>query len=85
MQPTAASGSPSNGVSSSDAGRMPPSGPPICTALIARPSTSPPATSSHRSRTVTPNGTSTTPGRANRSLKQTSLLPPYPLSGLRSR
>ena len=41
---------------------MPPSGPPICTALIARPSTRPPATSSHSSRTVTPNGTSTTPG-----------------------
>ena len=38
----------SNGVSSSDAGRMPPSGPPICTALIARPSTRPPATSSQQ-------------------------------------
>ena len=36
----------------------PPSGPPICSALIVRPSTRPPATSSHSSRSVIPNGTS---------------------------
>ena len=52
MQPTAASSSKSNGVSSSDAGRIPPSGPPICSALIACPSRRPPARSSHSSRIV---------------------------------
>ena len=39
MQPSAASSSKSKGVSSSEPGRMPASGPPICSALIARPST----------------------------------------------
>ncbi len=37
-------------VSSRCAGRIPPSGPPICTALIVRPSRRPPASSSHSSR-----------------------------------
>ncbi len=84
MQPTSASAVKSNSVSSRDAGRIPPSGPPIWSALSSWPSTMPPATSSHSSRTVMPKRTSYTPGRRNRSLKQTSLVPGV-ASGLRSR
>ena len=46
MQPSAASSSKSKGVSSCPAGRIPPSGPPIWSALIACPSRSPPPSSS---------------------------------------
>ena len=58
MQPCAASSSKSKGVSSSDPGRIPPSGPPIWSALIARPSTSPPPISSQISRIGVPKRTS---------------------------
>ncbi len=58
MQPTLARSSKSKGVSSSEAGRIPPSGPPICSALIVCPSRRPPARSSHSSRIVVPNATS---------------------------
>src|SRR5512136_1246212 len=43
------------------AGRQPPDGPPVCTALIERPSIPPPPMPSIRSRNFKPNGTSTRP------------------------
>ena len=75
MQPSAASSAKSNGVSSFEAGRMPASGPPICSALISVPSTGPPATSSQSARSEVPKRTSYTPGLRKRSLKQTSFEP----------
>ena len=57
MQPSAASGvEVERPCRASRPGRMPPSGPPICSALIVRPSRMPPARSSHSSRIVIPNG-----------------------------
>ncbi len=58
MQPSAASSSKSNGVSSLDAGRIPPSGPPIWTALIEWPSRRPPPSDSQISLTGVPKRTS---------------------------
>ena len=56
MQPSAASASKSKRVSSFQDGRIPPSGPPICTALM--PPGMPPARPSQSSRTVSPKHTS---------------------------
>ena len=75
MQPSAASSSKSNGVSSFEPGRMPPSGPPICTALISWPSLRPPPSSLQISATGVPKRTSYMPGRSKRSLRHTSLVP----------
>ncbi len=82
MQPSAASASKSNAVSSFHDGRIPPSGPPIWTALMPPPM--PPARPSQSSLRGTPKRTSYTPGEAKRSLKQTSL-EPAEAPGLRSR
>ncbi len=49
------------GVSNSSAGRHPPLGPPICTALVGTPPWHPPPISLTSSPTVRPNGTSTRP------------------------
>ncbi len=50
-------------MSASDAGMQPPDGPPICTALNARPSRMPPPISSTISPMVMPIGTSISPPR----------------------
>ena len=54
---------------------MPPSGPPICTALISCPSTRPPPSSWQISAIGVPKRTSYMPGRWKRSLRHTSLVP----------
>ncbi len=54
---------------------QPPEGPPVCTALNGRSSTSPPPTWKIISRKVTPSGTSTNPGRFTLPTKAKVLVP----------
>ena len=61
MEPSATSVSKSTGTSSLSAGRQPPDGPPVCTALNALPPGMPPPASKTISRSVMPIGTSTSP------------------------
>ena len=59
--PASWSESKSTGVFSDDAGRQPPSGPPVCTALNVRPPGMPPPTSKMMSPSGMPIGTSMRP------------------------
>jgi len=61
MDPSATSVSKSTGVSSFSAGRQPPDGPPVCTALNPLPPGMPPPIPKMMSRRVAPIGTSTRP------------------------
>lgn len=63
------------GVSSRLAGRQPPDGPPICTALMGRSSRMPPQISKTICRSVSPMGTSTRPPRLTFPAMANTLVP----------
>ncbi len=63
------------------AGRQPPEGPPVCTALNSLPSGIPPPTSSMISRKVIPMGTSTRPVLRISPTKEKTLVPEEPFQG----
>ena len=81
MEPTRVSVSKSTGRSSSDSGRQPPEGPPVCTALNVLPPGMPPPISKTISRRVIPMGTSTRPVLFTLPTSENTLVPELPPQG----